>query len=264
MFPGPSEHAPVTIELESIVGFLDDLLDVRQHPDYPTAMNGLQVDGPERVARVVSAVDTSETTVAAAAAESADLLLVHHGAFWDGAGPVVGRRYRRLHALLHHEIALYSAHLPLDAHPGVGNCALLMRAIGLEPEGRFGTYEGAPIGWRAPTSGLSLAVLRERVTEAVGGGPVRVIQGAGPDAGDVAVVTGGGGSFIAEAAASGVTTLVTGEGAHHTFTDAHEFGVNVLYAGHYATETFGVRALGEELANRFGVTHTFVDVPSGL
>jgi dinuclear metal center YbgI/SA1388 family protein len=254
----------VATELESIVGFLDGLLEVERHPDYPTALNGLQVAGPESVHRVVSAVDTSEATIAAAAEEGADLLLVHHGAFWDGLGPVTGRRYRRLHALFQHGIGLYSAHLPLDAHPEFGNCALLMKALGLEPADRFGTYEGAPIGWRAETEEMGLDELRERVSRAVGGGPVRVIDGAGRDAGVVAVVTGGGGSFIAAAAAEGVTTLVTGEGAHHTFTDANELGVNVLYAGHYATETFGVRALGEELVRRFGVSHTFVDVPSGL
>jgi dinuclear metal center YbgI/SA1388 family protein len=177
---------------------------------------------------------------------------------------VVGRSYRRLHALFRNEIALYSAHLPLDAHPEFGNCALLMRAMGFEAEERFGSYDGAPIGWKTETDGMGLGELRERVSAAVGGGAVRVIEGAGADAGTVAVVTGGGGSFIREAASQGVTTLVTGEGAHHTFTDAHELGVNVLYAGHYATETFGVRALGEELSRRFGVAHAFVDLPSGL
>lgn len=254
----------MTSELESIVAFLDELLDVAGHPDYPTALNGLQVEGPPAVDHVVSSVDASEATIAAAAAEGADLLLVHHGAFWSGLGPVVGRRYRRLRGLIDNGIALYSAHLPLDAHPDVGNCALLMRAIGLEPTARFGSYEGAPIGWRGDGGGMGIQELRERVSAAVGGGPVRVIEGAGPDVGEVAVVTGGGGSFIGEAAAAGVGTLVTGEGSHHTFTDAHELGVNVLYAGHYATETFGVRALGEVLARRFGVTHTFVDLPSGL
>jgi dinuclear metal center YbgI/SA1388 family protein len=251
-------------ELESIVGFLDRLLGVPEHPDYPTALNGLQVAGPDRVGRVVSAVDTSEATIAAAAAEQADLLLVHHGAFWGGLAPVTGRRYRKLHALFRGDIALYAAHLPLDAHPEFGNCALLMRAIGLEPEDRFGMYGTTPIGWRADAGALALEDLRLRVSAAVGGGPVRLIEGAGPEAGHVAVVTGGGGSFIEEAASEGVTTLVTGEGAHHTFTDAHELGVNVVYAGHYATETFGVRALGDELARRFDVSHAFVDVPSGL
>ncbi|HKK94473.1 MAG TPA: Nif3-like dinuclear metal center hexameric protein [Longimicrobiales bacterium] len=251
-------------ELERVVGFMDELLDVDAHPDYRTALNGLQVEGPAEVDVVVSAVDTSEATIAAAIDHGADLMLVHHGAFWSGLQPLVGRHYRRMRALIEGEVALYSAHLPLDAHPDVGNCALLMRALGLEPAARFGGYEGAPLGWRASTSGLQLDELARRLSHATGGGDVRVIAGSGSTAGEVAVVTGGGGSFIGDAAKEGIDTLVTGEGAHHTFTDAHELGVNVLYGGHYATETFGVRALGDELARRFGVTHTFVDVPSGL
>ncbi|MDT8368108.1 MAG: Nif3-like dinuclear metal center hexameric protein [Longimicrobiales bacterium] len=250
-------------ELEAIVDFVDTLLGTRTHPDYATALNGLQVQGPSRVSTVASAVDLSETTIAGAGRAGADLLLVHHGAFWGGLQPLVGRTYRRIHGLLDRRIALYSAHLPLDAHPDVGNCALLLRELGFEPEARFGSYEGAPIGWQADTGDLSLADLSRRAAAAVGG-DVRVIEAAGPRAGRVAVVTGGGGSFIGEAADEGITTLVTGEGAHHTFTDAHELGVNLLYAGHYATETFGVRAVGEMLAERFGVHHTFIDVPSGL
>lgn len=254
----------MTIKLESIVGFLDDLLDVDTHPDYRTALNGLQVQGTGDVNVVVSAVDTSEATISAAVDEGADLLLVHHGAFWGGLEPLLGRHYRRMRALITKDLALYSAHLPLDAHPEFGNCALLMRALDLEPHARFGEYEGAPIGWRTSTAGLSLDELSRRLSGVTGAEDVKVIAGAGPSAGEVAVVTGGGGSFIGDAARAGIDTLVTGEGAHHTFTDAHELGVNVLYGGHYATETFGVRALGDELARRFGVTHTFVDVPSGL
>lgn len=251
-------------ELERVVGFLDELLDVRAHPDYRTALNGLQVDGPDRVKVVASAVDTSEATITAAVDAGADLMLVHHGTFWGGLEPLVGRQFRRIRALITNEVALYSAHLPLDAHPEFGNCALLMRALDLDPSERFGEYEGAPIGWRTPSTDLTLDELTRRLSVALGGGPVHTIEGAGPKAGEVAVVTGGGGSFIAAAAAEGIDTLVTGEGAHNTFTDARELGVNVLYGGHYATETFGVRALGDELARRFDVDHTFVDVPSGL
>jgi len=243
---------------------MDEFLGVENHPDYRTALNGLQVGGSGAVGRVVSAVDASTLTIDAAARVGADLLIVHHGAFWGGLERVVGRQYRRMRALFDGGIALYSAHLPLDSHPSVGNCALLARAMGFEPNERFGEYEGVPLGWRVDAGDLSLAALEERVSEAVGGGPVRTLEGGSAHAGVVGIVTGGGGSFIPAAAAAGVDTLVTGEGAHNTFTDAHEYGVNVLYAGHYATETFGVRALGDELERRFDVTHTFVDVPSGL
>ncbi len=251
-------------ELESVVYFMDDLLGIPEHPDYRTALNGLQVEGPSEIRHVVSAVDTSTLTIDAAANAGADLMVVHHGTFWGGLEPITGRHYGRLRALFDHGIALYSAHLPLDAHPEFGNCALLTRELGFEPVERFGEFEGAPLGWRVETKGLPLEELADRLSTAVGGGPVHTIAGAGQDTAVVAVVTGGGGSFITDAASAGVDTLITGEGSHNTFTDAHELGVNVLYAGHYATETFGVRALGQELARRFEIAHTFVDVPSGL
>jgi len=243
---------------------MDDLLGIPAHPDYRTALNGLQVEASGPVERVVSAVDTSTLTIQAAADAGADLMLVHHGMFWGGLEPVVGRQYRRLKALVDHGIALYSAHLPLDAHPEFGNCALLTRALGFEPSERFGEFEAHPLGWQADAGEMSLGDLAARLSDAVGGGPVHTIAGGPPTAGRIGVITGGGGSFISAAAEAGIDTLVTGEGAHNTFTDAHELGVNVLYAGHYATETFGVRALGEELARRFEVEHTFVDVPSEL
>lgn len=251
-------------ELESVVGFLNELLGVEGHPDYRTALNGLQVGGPAGVDHVATAVDASVATIGRASDVGADLLIVHHGTFWGGVEPLVGRQLERVSGLIEGKVALYSAHLPLDAHPEVGNCAILIREIGLEPTDRFGEFEGAPLGFRASAGDLPLEDLVERVRGAIGGGRVQVIEGAGPTSGDVAVVTGGGGSFIPAAAAAGVRTLVTGEGSHHTFIDAHELGVNVIYAGHYATETFGVRALGELLVRKFGVTHTFIDIPSGL
>lgn len=253
----------MTAELESIVGFLDELLGIPSHPDYSTALNGLQVGGVTEVGRVASAVDASERTIAVAADRDADLLIVHHGTFWDGLRPVTGRRLRRLRGLLNGGVALYSAHLPLDAHPEIGNCILLLREIGLEPHARFGEYEGAPIGWRTDDCDLGVGELERRVASAVNG-PTRLIPGGGDRAGNVAVVTGGGGSFMESAAKEGIHTLITGEGSHHTFLDAHELGVNLIYAGHYATEVFGVRALGEVLEKKFGVDHTFIDDPSGL
>jgi len=253
----------VTVKLESLVAFLDEALGIPHHPDYPTALNGLQVGGVETVSRVAAAVDTSVRTISAAAAGGAQLMVVHHGAFWDGLRPITGRRLDRVRGLLDGGVALYSAHLPLDAHPTLGNCAILMREIGLEPTERFGSHEGAPLGWSAETGNLALTDLRARVEEAVAG-PVQVIAGGGEEAGRVAVVTGGGGSFLTRAAAEGVGTLITGEGGHHTFVDAHELGINLIYAGHYATEVFGVKALGGLIEAEFGLDWFFVDDPSGL
>jgi dinuclear metal center YbgI/SA1388 family protein len=161
--------------------------------------------------------------------------------------------------------ALYACHLPLDAHVEVGNCVLLARAIGIEPEGRLGEYAGSPLGWWGrPSEPMTPDALTQRVSAVVGGSPVQLLSG-GPDRVDsIGVLTGGGGSFVREAASLGLDAYVTGEGSHHTFFDAAEFGIHVLLAGHYATETFGVRAVGDHLEEQFGLTHHFVDQPTGL
>lgn len=254
------------IELESLVRYADDFLGLPGHPDYRTALNGLQVAGraDHPVARIAAAVDASEAVVDDAISRGADLLVVHHGLFWDGLRPVTGRRYRKLSQLLEAGLAVYSAHLPLDAHPEVGNCALLARALDLGIEGGFGRYEGITIGWRgAFDAPLAPETLEARVAKVVGG-PARIL-GSGPgEIRTAAVVTGGGGNFVAEAAEAGVDALVTGEGAHHTFVDAHELGIHVVLAGHYATETFGVKALSGHLAERFDLSWEFLDHPSGL
>lgn len=248
---------------ESLLQYLDDYLGTSTHPDYPGALNGLQVgSGDEEVERVAAAVDASEETIAAGVREGAGLLLVHHGLFWSGLEPITGRRFRRVAPLIRAGAALYSCHLPLDAHPEVGNCILLARRLGLEPDGRFGEYEGAPIGWQGPLA-VSRDDLAGRLKEAVQG-PVHVVPGGPSEVRRVAVVTGGGSSFIGDAVAAGVDAFVTGEGPHHSYVDAMELGINVLYAGHYATETFGVRALATHIETRFGLPWTFLDVPSGL
>lgn len=250
------------MKIESLLQYLDDYLEVSDFPDYPTALNGLQVEGPEDVRRLAVAVDASEETIGAAAEEDADLLLVHHGLFWGGLRPVTGRRYRKLERLIREEVGLYSAHLPLDAHPEVGNCAVLARELGIEPDERFGTYEDADIGWIGSLD-LSREDLLERLSGVLGV-EARLIPGGPPTVERAAVVTGSGGSFVEDAARSGVDALVTGEGSHHTYVDANELGLNLFYGGHYATETWGVRALARHLEDRFGIPWSFIDAPSGL
>jgi dinuclear metal center YbgI/SA1388 family protein len=252
------------VKLESVLQYLDQYLRVADHPDYPTALNGLQVAGPEEVGLVVTAVDASEASIRAAVERAADLLLVHHGIFWEGLRPISGRHFRRIEALIKGEVALYSCHLPLDSHPEVGNCALLGRALGLTLEGRFGDYRGTPIGWWGRLPEPMDAYRLEGMLEGVVGSGVRAIPG-GPELVErVGVVTGGGGSFIPEAVALGLDAFVTGEGSHHHYFDAVELGIHVLLGGHYATETLGVRALGDHLAERFGLETEFVDLPTGL
>lgn len=252
------------MKLESILQYLEGYLGVREHPDYPTALNGLQVGIDGDVTRIATAVDASEASIREAAELGVDLLLVHHGLFWEGLRPMTGRRYRRIATLVEARIALYSCHLPLDAHAEVGNCALLGRGLGLRLEGRFGTYRGAQIGWWGSLpEAMDAAGLAERLQRLLNG-PVQTLPG-GPERIElVGVVTGGGGSFIGDAAELGLDAFVTGEGSHHNFFDAAEHGIHVLLGGHYATEIFGVRALGEHLAERFGLEATFIDQPTGL
>lgn len=253
------------MKLESLLQYLDRWLGVADHPDYATAMNGLQVEGPESVSRVATAVDASEASIAAAMDLGAQLLIVHHGLFWGGLEPVTGRHARRLRALFDADMALYSCHLPLDTHPEVGNCALLARALGLELDGRVGTYKGHDLGFTGSLDQpAGVDALADAVSAAVGGGPVRVLPGGPDPVRRVGVVTGGGGSFVREAADAGLDAFVTGEGSHHTYFDAAEFGITVLFAGHYATETFGVKAVGEHVAERFDLQADFIDQPTGL
>lgn len=253
-------------DLESIVYFCDELLSTREVPDYGGAVNGLQVAAtPGRtIGTVACAVDASEAVLHDAVRAGADLLVVHHGLFWGGGTPVTGPLYRKLRLLLRHDMAVYASHLPLDGHPEIGNGVLLAGAIGVSGRTPFGDFKGFRVGCMGTVDPCPPEALARRISAAVGGGPVRHISGGPERVASLAVVTGGGGGMIPEAAAAGVDALVTGEGAHHTFAQAHELGIHVFYAGHYATETFGVKALGRRLADHFGVEWIFLDHPSGL
>lgn len=252
------------MRLESLLQYVDEYLSVSDHPDYSVALNGLQVGGPDEIEKIATAVDASEASIHAAAEVGADILIVHHGLFWGGLEPLTGRHFRRVSALIQRGLGLYACHLPLDSHFEIGNCALLGRALGLELEGRVGRYEGVDLGWWGrlpePEGVGTLATRFEKVVgtaiHTIPGGPERVET--------VGVVTGGGGSFIADAASLGLDAFVTGEGSHHNHFDAVELGIHVLLGGHYATETFGVRALGDHLAEKFGLDVEFIDQPTGL
>jgi len=251
------------VDFRSLIRYLDDFLRVSQVPDYPNALNGLQVDsGRAKVRRIGVAVDAAQRTIGAAVREGVELLIVHHGLFWDGNRPVTERRYRRLKALLDADLPLYSAHLPLDVHPDVGNNAVLARELGVELRGAFGEYRGCPVGvWG------ELEIRREALCarlDALLGGRVKMVPGGPEVVRTVAVVTGGAGGETAAASAAGYDAYVTGEGAHHNFFDAEEGGVNLFLGGHYATETFGVRALAHHLEERFGLEWVFIDHPTGL
>ncbi|MBB4636746.1 Nif3-like dinuclear metal center hexameric protein [Longimicrobium terrae] len=252
------------MDLRTIVTYLDEYLRIRAVPDYPTALNGLQVDGGRtQVRRVAVAVDAAQATIDRAVAGGADLLIVHHGLFWDGNQPVTGRRYRRLKALLDADLPLYSAHLPLDVHPEVGNNAVLARELGIDIQGTFGEYKGSPVGVWGTVDEMLREALAARL-DALLGVRVKLVPGGPERVRRVGVITGGAGGSVADAVAAGLDAFVTGEGAHHNFFDAEEGGINLLLGGHYATETWGVRALGKHLEEKFGIEWMFIDHPTGL
>jgi dinuclear metal center YbgI/SA1388 family protein len=249
-------------ELESILCFLDDLMRPWEFTDYAEALNGLQVAGPSEVVRVGAAVDASLITLREARERRVGLLLVHHGLFWGGLAPLTGPRFLKIEALVRGNMALYSMHLPLDAHEELGNCVLLARALGLEPVERFGEFRGARIGWWAE-AGIGRLELAGRMREELGG-EVRVIPG-GPDrVGRVGILTGAGSGSLAEAAALGLDALVTGEAPHHVYHEAMEAGINLFLGGHYATEVFGVRALAQQVAQSFDLEWEFLHQPTGM
>lgn len=250
------------MRLTELVSYLDDYLHVRAVPDYAEALNGLQVENAGEVTRIGAAVDLCEATVQLAAAQGADLLVVHHGLFWGGLRPLVGPRLRRVAGLVRHNIAVYSAHLPLDRHPDVGNNAVLARALGLVLRGAFGKHDGELIGVWGELRTERVA-LQQKIAAVLG--PVPRLMPFGPAAVRlVGIITGAGGSMIADAAAAGLDTYITGEGPHHTFFDAEELGLNVFYAGHYATETAGVKALAGHVSATFRIPWVFLDHPTGL
>jgi len=233
-------------KLERILCFLEETFEPGTFPDYPHALNGLQVEGRDEVASLGAAVDASEETLVVATKRRIHLLLVHHGLFWGGLGPITGPRFRKVSTLMKGGMGLYSLHLPLDAHRELGNNALLLGRLGLEPAGRFGSFQTTEVGWWA-AGGLNREKLLSRLREAVEG-EARLIPGGPEEVRRVAVLTGGGASALTEAAALGLDTLITGEAPHHAYHEAMEMGVNLLLGGHYATETFGVKALARTLS----------------
>ena len=248
--------------LRELVSYCDRVLGIPAFPDYDGAWNGLQVENDGRVHRLAAAVDASLVTARMAAEARADLLLVHHGLFWSVRQPWTGRNRQLWQVLSAHNLAVYSAHLPLDAHPRWGNNRGLCTALGWRPRQRFFLWKGRPIGWEVHTR-ISREALQAKL-ERVVGGPVRLLAGGPAVCRRIGVVTGGAGGELKQAAEAGLDTFITGEGPHWTHALAEELGLNVFYAGHYATETFGVKALAAHLSRRFGLPWVFLDHPSGL
>lgn len=248
--------------LGDLVKEADSQLKPGEFTDYPGAVNGLQVENRGRVTRIAAAVDATLTTIRLAIAAKADLLIVHHGLFWSPSHPWTGRRYEMIRVLVENNLAVYSSHLPLDAHPRLGNNILLARALGLQKVKPFFFEKGRHLGVRG-----ELRIKREQLArrlEKATGSAAKILAGGSVSCLKIGVVTGGAGAEMKIAASEGVDTFITGEGPHWTYAMAEDSQLNVLYGGHYATETFGVKALAAHLARKFSLPWSFVDHPTGL
>ena len=250
------------ISLATIVKYCDQLLRTKEAGDYDGAVNGLQAGNSGAVTRIAAAVDASLATVKLAIVAKADLMVVHHGLFWSPSHPWTGKKHELLRLLVENNLAVYSSHLPLDAHPRLGNNAQLCAALGLKNLRPFFVTHGQPIGFQSRTK-ISRANLAAKLARATGAKP-RIIPGGGQICQRIGVVTGGAGGDLKLAVDEGVDTFITGEGPHWTYALAEELGINVFYGGHYATETFGVKALAAELSKKFKLPWEFLDHPTGL
>lgn len=254
--------------IHELAEYTDELLETAATPDYPNAVNGLELENRSAITGIAAAVDFSTRAIEGAIAARANLLIVHHGMFWGGAEAIRGPTYRRLRFLLENDIAVYSSHLPLDRHPTLGNNVLLARELGLLPTGTFSRHEGIFIGVSGECD-IDTAAITERArgfASKYGNGVRTTLAEKSRRTKRWAICTGAGTSAdtLREAAEMRIDTLIVGEGAHWTAIHAEENEMVIIYAGHYATETLGVIALAQHLAGKYRISSTFVNAPTGL
>jgi len=248
---------------DDLVTYLDTYLRIAEIED--TSRNGLQVEGPEEVTKVAFAVDACLAAFEQAVEAGAQLLVVHHGLFWEKPLPLVGPHFRRVRTLIEGRCGLYAVHLPLDAHPEVGNNAELARLLGLRDTRPFGKYHGVEIGVAgAFDPPLEIPALIGRLIQALNRPPVRVLAHGPKEAHRVGCISGFSVPIIDQVREAGLDTFITGETSHAYFHQAAERGLNVVFAGHYATETLGVKALARHLKEKFGLETAFLDLPTGM
>lgn len=252
----------IMTSLSEIVDYTDRFLRIREIGDWDNALNGLQIENSGRVTRLGASVDVSTRVLSEATKKNADLLIVHHGLFWPGLQPVTKALRRQLQLAFENDIALYSAHLPLDVHPAVGNNAQLVAALGLKAARPFLQEKGQAVGLRARAS-MSRSELLRRLRKALNG-PVKIFDSGPKQTRVIGVVTGAAGSEIYRVAQEDIDTFITGEAPHWAAVAGEELGMNLLLGGHYATEVFGVKALASHLSKRFRIPWEFIDCPTGL
>jgi dinuclear metal center YbgI/SA1388 family protein len=246
-------------DLHHIVEFLNTQMRVRDYED--VAHNGLQVENSGKVLKICCGVDASMEFFEKAHTAGADMLICHHGISWgDSLKRIEGINYRRLSYLIGHDMALYACHIPLDAHAGIGNNALLCSALGIRNRKLFGYYHGKPIGYYGELQRTEQYSRFLRRVEALLGGPVRALNFGKKTVRKIGVVSGGGSEWIEEASRLNLDLFLTGEATLSGYNLAKDCGMNVLFGGHYATESFGVRALGQAAGKKFHVRSEFIDL----
>ena len=250
------------MSLSEVVSYTNDFLRIREISDWNNALNGLQIENSGSVTKIGASVDVSTRVLEAVAKQNVDLLVVHHGLFWPGLQPVTGVLRRQLELAFENNLALYSAHLPLDLHPQVGNNAQLADTLGLKSTQPFFEEKGQLIGVKALAS-LPRSELDSKLQKALNG-PVKAFMFGPKKTGTIGIITGGAGSEIYKVAQEGIDTFITGEAPHWAAVAAEELRMNLLLGGHYATEVFGVKALAAHLSERFKVPWTFFDCPTGM
>jgi dinuclear metal center YbgI/SA1388 family protein len=248
--------------LSDVVRYTDGFLCIREMGDWDNALNGLQIENSGRVTRIGAAVDVSTRVLTEAQRRNVDLLIVHHGLFWPGLQPIRGALRQKLRVAFENDIALYSAHLPLDIHRSLGNNAQLVTALGLKSPRPFLEEKGQPVGLKVHAS-LPRSELVRKLQKALNG-PVKVFDFGPKQTCAIGIVTGAAGSEIYRVAEENIDTFITGEAPHWAAVAAEELGLNLLLGGHYATEVFGVKALAAHLSKRFRVPWEFIDCPTGL
>ncbi len=251
------------MRLDKVTGFLEETLSLELFSGDPS-MNGLQVEASGEVRKVALAVDACRESISRAGRRDADLLIVHHGLFWSGWVPITGIMAVRVKALLDRNVSLYATHLPLDCHPEIGNNARIASVLGIGETERFGKYAGINIGLcgKLPRP-LKIEGLRRKLAGILDS-PVQTFTFGPAIVRKLGIVSGGGASLTQAAADAGCDALVTGETSHSSYHIARENGISLIFAGHYASETFGVKALGELMKEKLGLETFFIDLPTGL
>jgi dinuclear metal center YbgI/SA1388 family protein len=248
--------------LSQIVSYTDRFLRIRDVGDWDNALNGVQIENSGRVTRIGAAVDVSSRVLTEVGKKNVDFLIVHHGLFWPGLQPIQGALRRQVRIAFENDVALYSAHLPLDIHARIGNNAQLVAALGLKSAQPFLEEKGQPVGLKVRASLLRSELIR-KLQKALNG-PVKVFDFGPKRTRAIGIVTGAAGSEIYRVAEENIDTFITGEAPHWAAVAAEELGMNFLLGGHYATEVFGVKALAVHLSKRFRVPWEFIDCPTGL